>query len=74
VPEAARFFSRTGYAGSGSAAFTKIPLLRVRFQRAIGLGWGASRQCPPEPFVHYPVGLGRCDVRLCKKRHIITYD
>jgi hypothetical protein len=31
----------------------QIALLRVRFQRAIGLGWGASRSCPPEPVVHY---------------------
>jgi hypothetical protein len=53
------FPPRPGYAGSGSAAFTEIPLLRVRFQRAIGLlGWGASCSCPPEPFVHYSVGRG----------------
>jgi hypothetical protein len=58
-PEAVRIFLL--YAGSGSAAFTEILLLRVRFQRAIdrvGFG-GASRSCPPEPLVHaLPSGAG----------------
>jgi hypothetical protein len=52
--EAVRFFFWSGkHLGYASAASTKITLLRVRFQRAIGLGWGASRSCPPGPFVHY---------------------
>jgi hypothetical protein len=50
------FFWSGKYLGSASAAPTKIPLLRVRFQRATGLGRGISRSAPPEAICVLPSG------------------
>ena len=50
------FFFSGRHLGSASAASTKIPLLRARFQRAIGLGRGISRSAPPGAICVLPSG------------------
>jgi hypothetical protein len=59
--EEVRFFWSLKYSGSANAASTKIPLLRARFQRAIGLGRGISRSAH---FVNYLV-VRRVVLRFC---------
>jgi hypothetical protein len=54
--EAVHFFWSGKRLGSASAASTKIPLLRARFQRAIGLGRGVSRSAPPGAICVLPSG------------------
>jgi hypothetical protein len=76
--EAVRFFEREALGlrkcGFSSAASTKIPLLRARFQRAIGLGRGISRSAPPGAICVLPSGTaGSIALFFCKKRNVTPY-